>query len=232
MKKLICFFLVFIVFILNADPPYQYFYAFGENNEILINWNYVGDEPDLLGCNLLRSEDYISFNQINDELITSNDDTFIYIDEDGIIDTTIYYYKINYIFPDSIIPSLIIGALKEITFGTYSEESVDYPDFAHKVSKDVALGKCERGILICGTGIGMSITANRMKGIRATLCEDEERAKLARAHNDSNVLVLSGRFTPPQRAKKIVDVWLATEFEGGRHSRRLEKIDNVEVFPT
>jgi len=85
MKKLICFFLVFIVFILNADPPYQYFYAFGENNEILINWNYVGDEPDLLGCNLLRSEDYISFNQINDELITSNDDTFIYIDEDGII---------------------------------------------------------------------------------------------------------------------------------------------------
>ncbi len=124
MKKLICFFLVFIVFILNADPPYQYFYAFGENNEILINWNYVGDEPDLLGCNLLRSEDYISFNQINDELITSNDDTFIYIDEDGIIDTTIYYYKINYIFPDSIIPSLIIGALKEITFGTYSEDTV------------------------------------------------------------------------------------------------------------
>ncbi|MDP8267673.1 MAG: T9SS type A sorting domain-containing protein [Candidatus Tenebribacter davisii] len=124
MKKLIYFFFVFVAFKLNAVSPYSYFYAFGENSEILLNWNYTGDEPDLLGCNLFRSEDYISFNQINDDLITSNNETFTYLDEEEIIDTTIYYYKINYIFPDSLINSLAIGALKDIAFEIYSEDTV------------------------------------------------------------------------------------------------------------
>jgi len=124
MKKLIYFIFLFVALKLNAVFPYSNFYAFGENNEILINWNYTGNEPDLMGCNLFRSEDYITFNQINDDLITSNNEAFTYLDEDGITDTTIYYYKINYVFPDSIINSLAIGAMKEITFEIYSEDTV------------------------------------------------------------------------------------------------------------
>ena len=125
MKKLIIIFFVFIVFTLNAEYPFSYFYAFGENNEILICWDYTGEIPDLLGCNLLRSEDYITFVQINDNLIVSNNDKFTYLDEEGIIDTTIYYYRINYVFLDSIYcQSNTIGALKDISFEIYSEDTV------------------------------------------------------------------------------------------------------------
>ncbi len=124
MKKLIYFLFLLVAFKLNAVLPYSYFYAYGENNEIHINWNYIDNEPDLMGCNLFRSEDYITYNQINNDLITSNNEAFTYLDEEGITDTTIYYYKINYVFPDSIINSLAIGAMKEITFEIYSEDTV------------------------------------------------------------------------------------------------------------
>ncbi|MCD6403123.1 MAG: ribose 5-phosphate isomerase B [Candidatus Aenigmarchaeota archaeon] len=115
-----------------------------------------------------------------------------------------------------------------IDVGTDSEESVDYPDFAFKVAKLVSEGKCKRGILVCGTGLGMSIAANKVKGIRATVCWNEEVARLSRLHNDSNVLCLGGRLLTFEEAKRIVEVWLETEFEGGRHLRRIKKISEFE----
>ncbi|MDH4222778.1 MAG: ribose 5-phosphate isomerase B [candidate division Zixibacteria bacterium] len=109
-------------------------------------------------------------------------------------------------------------------FGTFSEESVDYPDYGFKVARAVAKSEADRGILVCWTGIGMCIAANKIKGIRASLCLHEEMAKLTRAHNDSNVLCLSAKFTSEDKLSKIVEVWLNTPFEGGRHQRRLDKI--------
>ncbi len=113
-------------------------------------------------------------------------------------------------------------------FGTYTEESVDYPDIAFRLAEEVSKGSFERGILICGTGIGMCIAANKVKGIRAALCWDERTAELSRRHNDSNVLCLGGRMLGEQKAKKIVDVWISTNFEAGRHLRRLRKIYEYE----
>ncbi len=112
-------------------------------------------------------------------------------------------------------------------FGTDSEESVDYPDFAKKLCESILKNNFKRGILICGTGVGMSITANRFKGIRAALCQDLYTAEFSRLHNDSNVLCLPGRIVGKGLAEKIVDVWLKTEFEGGRHKRRIDKIEEV-----
>jgi len=109
--------------------------------------------------------------------------------------------------------------------GTDSLESVDYPDFVGDVVENVLSGTADRGILICGSGIGMSITANRYHGIRAALCLDPEMARLSREHNDANVLVLAGRKTDVETAKEIVDIWLTTDFEGGRHVPRLRKIE-------
>jgi ribose 5-phosphate isomerase B len=113
-------------------------------------------------------------------------------------------------------------------FGTFSEESVDYPDFGFKVAKAVSNGDAERGILFCWSGIGMCISANKIKGVRAALCLNEEMAKLSREHNDSNVLSLSAKFIPEEKLLKIVEVWLNTPFEGGRHQRRLDKISLEE----
>jgi len=112
--------------------------------------------------------------------------------------------------------------------GVFSEESVDYPDFAIKVANDVASGKAERGILICGTGIGMSITANKVKGIRAALVYDEYTSEMSRKHNNANVLCMGGRTTTPDMAKKILDVWFSTDFERDRHQRRIDKISALE----
>lgn len=112
--------------------------------------------------------------------------------------------------------------------GTFGYDSVDYPDYAEKVCRDVLEKKVDFGILICGTGIGMSIAANKIKGIRAALCFCPELARLARTHNDSNVLVLPGRFIAPEFAKMIVNVFSESEFEGGRHERRLRKISELE----
>jgi ribose 5-phosphate isomerase B len=110
--------------------------------------------------------------------------------------------------------------------GTFDEKPVDYPDFAFPVAKSVASGDCEMGILFCGTGIGMSIAANKVKGIRAAHCTNVEEAKLSRQHNNANVLCLGGRILGKEQAFEMVDAWLTTEFEGGRHERRLGKIEN------
>ncbi len=115
-----------------------------------------------------------------------------------------------------------------IDFGTASTESVDYPDFGFKVAESVARGEADFGVLVCWTGNGMNIAANKVKGVRSALCLNDEMATLARAHNDANVLALASCFVSESTAKKILDVWLATDFEGGRHARRLEKITGYE----
>lgn len=110
-------------------------------------------------------------------------------------------------------------------FGTFDEESCDYPVVAQKIAKDVADKKFDRGILVCGTGIGVSIAANKTKGIRAALCSDTFSAKMSRAHNDANILCLGQRVIGEGLAMEIVDVWLKSEFEGGRHKIRVDKIE-------
>ena len=113
---------------------------------------------------------------------------------------------------------------KMADLGTKSNESVDYPDFAHKLTKEVLKNKDNLGILICGTGVGMSIAANRKKGIRAGLVNNTKTARLIRKHNDANVLVLPGRFINTNEAKKCVQAFLTTKFESGRHKKRIKKI--------
>ncbi|MCR5219659.1 MAG: ribose 5-phosphate isomerase B [bacterium] len=112
--------------------------------------------------------------------------------------------------------------------GTFSEESVDYPDYGALVARAVQEGRAERGILVCGTGIGMSIVANKFPGIRAALVHDEFTAKMAREHNDANILVLGGRVLEASQACELVQIWLNTPFAGGRHQRRLDKIAAFE----
>jgi len=113
-------------------------------------------------------------------------------------------------------------------FGTHSEASMDYPDTGAAASRAVASGACELGILICGSGIGMSITANKVPGIRAALCWNTDLARLSRMHNDANILVLAGRFTAAPYAVEIVKSWLSTSFEGGRHQQRIDKLSKIE----
>ena len=113
-------------------------------------------------------------------------------------------------------------------FGPNNPDSVDYPDYGIKVVKAILENKVERGIVICGTGIGMSIVVNRFPGIRGTLCSDLYTAKLCREHNDSNLLILGGRVIDKDLALKIVEIWLKTEFEGGRHQRRIDKINKID----
>ena len=115
-----------------------------------------------------------------------------------------------------------------VDFGTNSTESMDYPDTGYPAAKAVAEGKCDKGILICGSGIGMSITANKVSGIRAALCGNTDIARLSRLHNDSNILVLAGRFTAIPYAIDITKVWLNTSFEGKRHLNRINKIHQGE----
>lgn len=115
-----------------------------------------------------------------------------------------------------------------IDYGTDSEESVDYPDFIFMVAKSVVEKKVDKGIVICGSGIGASIVANKINGIRAARCENEYVAKYSRLHNDANVLALGERVMGSDLALSIVKTWLNTEFEGGRHQRRLDKIAHIE----
>ncbi|MBI4698431.1 MAG: ribose 5-phosphate isomerase B [Nitrospirae bacterium] len=129
---------------------------------------------------------------------------------------------------NEIMPVLDELALEWSDLGTRTEESVDYPDFGEKVSEAVSKGVFERGILICGTGIGMSIVANKFPGVRAALCQEAYSAKMSRLHNDANVLILPGRIINKDTAKEIVRVWFNTAFEGGRHQRRLDKIMTIE----
>lgn len=112
--------------------------------------------------------------------------------------------------------------------GTYSSESCDYPDIAAKVAQRVGGGIAERGILVCGTGIGMQITANKFHGVRAATCHDEFTAEMCRRHNDVNVLCLSADMLGERRVEELVKRWLTTDFEGGRHARRVDKITQIE----
>ena len=112
--------------------------------------------------------------------------------------------------------------------GCGPNESVDYVDFAAKGAETVLSGACDRAILVCGTGMGMAVAANKFKGIRATPCWNLYTAEMSRRHNDANCLTLGGRTTPPADALKIVRVWLDTPFEGGRHARRVDKIKDLE----
>ena len=118
--------------------------------------------------------------------------------------------------------------IESIDMGTFNENSVDYPDFGVLVAERVSQGDLEKGILICGTGIGMSILANKFPGVRAALVNDLYSSRLSREHNDANILVIGGRIVGRELAKEIVKVWLDTPFSGGRHQRRLDKIKALE----
>jgi ribose 5-phosphate isomerase B len=115
-----------------------------------------------------------------------------------------------------------------LDFGTHTLESVDYPDFAVPVAEAVATGTAERGVLVCGSGTGMAMAANKVDGIRAALCYDVDMARLSREHNDANVLTLGARTNDGARAIEILTTWLGTSFAGGRHARRVEKLMAVE----
>lgn len=115
-----------------------------------------------------------------------------------------------------------------IDVGTHSTESVDYPDFAGKVANSVKKGEAKFGALFCGTGIGMSITANKIKGIRAAVCHNEYTAEMSRKHNDANVFCAGARVLGYEVIEKLLKLWLDTQFEGGRHERRVNKINNLD----
>ena len=112
--------------------------------------------------------------------------------------------------------------------GTISEASVDYPDYARKVAEEVAGGRVDQGVLVCGSGTGMAITANKVPGVRAAVAWSEETARLARQHNDANVLAIGARTTPPEQIPGIVRAWFSAAFEGGRHAERVKKIEGSE----
>lgn len=114
-----------------------------------------------------------------------------------------------------------------LDFGTNSNASVDYPPFARMAAEAVAAGECDKGIICCGTGIGVSIVANKVKGIRCALCTNEFTAEMSRKHNDANMMALGARVTDQELALKMVDIWLNTEFEEGRHKKRVDMIEEL-----
>ena len=130
---------------------------------------------------------------------------------------------------ESVIAHLLNTGWEVDDLGPHTRDSVDYPDYGIKLAEAVAEKKVERGIVICGTGIGMSIVVNRYPGIRGTLCSDVFTAKLCREHNDSNILIMGGRVIGKGLAAEIVNTWLNTPFEGGRHQRRLDKINQIDA---
>ena len=134
----------------------------------------------------------------------------------------------GYRLKEAVKKYLNVRHVEFVDFGTHSEESCDYPIIAQKVGEAVAAGEFEKGILICGTGIGISIAANKVKGVRAALCGDCFSAKYTRMHNDANILCLGGRVIGAGLASEIVEIFLNTPFEGGRHLRRIELISEME----
>jgi ribose 5-phosphate isomerase B len=114
-------------------------------------------------------------------------------------------------------------------FGCGPDEKVDYVDYAEKAAQSVSSGEYDRAILVCGSGLGMAIVANKFKGIRATLCLDDYTAEMSRAHNDSNCLTIGARIVPQDETLNIVRIWLETEYEGGRHQKRIDKIFDIEA---
>ena len=112
--------------------------------------------------------------------------------------------------------------------GTYSKDSCDYPLIAKKVALEISENKAEKAVLICGSGVGMGIAANKIRGVRAVICSDETTARLSRKHNDANIICLGARIIDFEKIKKIVDIFLSTSFEGGRHQRRIDQISEIE----
>jgi ribose 5-phosphate isomerase B len=134
----------------------------------------------------------------------------------------------GYDLKQEILKYLDASKISYTDLGTYSTESVDYPDIAIPCAEAVARGEYEKGIIICGTGIGVCIAANKVKGIRAALCHDTFSARMSRQHNNANILTMGGRVIGPGLATEIVKEWLATDFEGARHERRVNKIAEYE----
>lgn len=114
-----------------------------------------------------------------------------------------------------------------IDLGTDSEESTHYPLYGQKIAKEVLLNKASQGIALCGSGIGISIQVNRFKGIRGALCQDTNDAKMARLHNNANIICLPGRKFPTSQLEKMIDIWITSEFEGGRHQKRIDMLDSM-----
>ncbi len=135
----------------------------------------------------------------------------------------------GYPLKQALVPWLEDRGYEMQDLGTYSTESVDYPDYARAVAHAVAEGRADKGILICGTGIGMSMTANKVPGIRAALCTDPYMSRMSRRHNDANVLCMGARVVGIGLAEAIVEAWLDGEFEGGKHARRVGKIDATDA---
>ena len=123
---------------------------------------------------------------------------------------------------------LMDAGYQVLDFGAHGPDPVDYPDYAAQVAEAVSVGKVDRGLLVCGTGIGMSIAANKVQGIRAALCSDVFTARMSREHNDANVLALAGRLTGRETGLDILRAWLETSFASGRHTRRVDKIAEME----
>ncbi len=134
----------------------------------------------------------------------------------------------GYLLKEDIKNHLEERKIQYIDLGTYSEESVDYPEFGEKAAEAILSGKCDYAIVFCGTGIGISIAANKVPGIRCAVVSDVFSAKMSKAHNNVNILALGGRVIGKGLASEIVDAWLDTEFIGGRHERRVQKIHEVE----
>ncbi|RPJ71554.1 MAG: ribose 5-phosphate isomerase B [Acidobacteria bacterium] len=134
----------------------------------------------------------------------------------------------GYELKESIKQALTARGVAVDDVGTYSGDSVDYPDYAAEVAGRVVAGRSDRGILVCGTGIGMAMAANKIGGVRAAPAHDAASARLAREHNDANILALGARLTPTELALELVRIFLETPFEGGRHQRRLDKVTALE----
>ena len=133
----------------------------------------------------------------------------------------------GYALKEQVKQHLLERGVEVEDLGTHSEDSVDYPVYGKLCGQTVASGKADLGVVVCGTGIGISIAANKVKGIRCGLCTSVEMAHLTKQHNNANVLALGGRTTKPELAMAIVDEWLDTEFEGGRHQRRIDMLDEM-----
>ncbi len=131
----------------------------------------------------------------------------------------------GYLLKEEVKKYLAQREIEVLDLGTNSEEPVDYPEFGHACGEAVASGKADRGIVCCGTGIGISIAANKVKGIRCALCTSTEMAELTKKHNNANILAMGGRTTTVETALAITKTWLDTEFEGGRHQRRIDMLD-------
>jgi ribose 5-phosphate isomerase B len=134
----------------------------------------------------------------------------------------------GYALKEQLRADLAAEGHEPVDFGTDSPESVDYPDYAQKVGREVGQGRADRGVLVCGTGIGMAMAANKLDGVRAVPAQTEEETRMSRAHNDANVVTFGARLIGHDQARKLLDIFLNTSFDGGRHARRIAKIANLE----